>query len=281
MSLHRLLVFIPVWKRPEITEICFLGLSRLREYKKKIFKIIPFAVISEDSMIPLCEKYDIKYTKFENQPLGAKKNHGLNQALKLEWDYLMELNSDDLILNELLDIYKPFLDKGEHYLGLKNFCFMNSPSGDMRQMVNQTVYGIGRCYSREALKKAGKLSGIRIKKTCVTDDGVLKEGEVKDVRPYIAAGLIDGGYAEMINGTLKMWSDTQAVGLDNWSNNRLNDNGYKCNQIFTDKPLAVDIKSTVNIWPWNPDIGIEYNWNIFKEGLSKQEIEKIECLRQN
>src|SRR6478752_4031551 len=100
MQRHRLLVFLAVWKRPEITEICFMGIDRLR--KTGLFPIEAFAVISEESMIPLCEKYNIDYCFYKNEPLGEKKNFGLTEAYKKEWDYLVEIGSDDLLKNEYL-----------------------------------------------------------------------------------------------------------------------------------------------------------------------------------
>ena len=86
MRRPKLLLFLAVWQRPVITEICFMGLERLR----KNFNVDAFAVISEDSMKPLCKKYSIDYCMHENLPLGSKKNYGLTQAMKKDFDFLVD-----------------------------------------------------------------------------------------------------------------------------------------------------------------------------------------------
>jgi len=134
----KLLVFLAVWKRPEITEICFMGLVRLR--KKSRHPIEAFAVISEESMIPLCNKYDIKYTFYKNDPVGEKKNHGLTEAMKLEWDYLIEIGSDDLVKNELIEKYEPYFGKYEMF-GTKDSVIINSENGHCNRLTSDTPYG--------------------------------------------------------------------------------------------------------------------------------------------
>src|SRR5688572_14122986 len=101
----KLLVFLAVWRRPEITEICFMGIKRLQNYSLS-FHVAPFAVISEESMIPLCERYGVEWCMHENLPLGAKKNFGLSQLRDKDFDFMMEIGSDDLILGELLNQYE-------------------------------------------------------------------------------------------------------------------------------------------------------------------------------
>ena len=260
MILPKIIILIPIWKRPAITEICFAGLNRLRSHRSNVDVL---AVISEDSYIDRCKKGNIPYTFFENQPLGAKKNFGLKQALKLDWDYLMELNSDDVIKNELLDIYDALDDD---YLALRNFCFLDSKTMEARQVATKTAYGIGRRYSRRAVE-ACKVSEVIVKKSCISGAGALIEGEQKDIKPYIAEDLQKAGYVEIVGEGVKMWNDQASAGMDNFSNIRLNENGFKCKQILTDEPLAVDIKSDVNIWAFNPSAGTPYDFEDLKNGL--------------
>jgi hypothetical protein len=221
------------------------------------------AVISEVEYIARCKRYDIPYTFFENQPLGAKKNHGLKEALKLDWDYLIEINSDDVIKNELLDIYDTLTDD---YLALRNFCFLDSKTLELRQIESNTAYGIARRYSRKAVESC-KVAKVKVKKTCISGSGALIEGSEKDIKPYIAKDLEKAGYVEILNEGVRMWNDEASAGMDNFSNLRLMENGFKCKQVFTDEPLAVDIKSDVNIWKFNPEAGIRYDLNEFVKDL--------------
>lgn len=145
----RLLFFLAVWKRPEITEICFMGLNRL---KQTGFEMEFLAVISEESMIPLCEKYGVKYCMHGNGVLGKKKNFGLAQALKMDWDYIIELGSDDLIKNELIHAYAQFFGEKE-YLGIDSLAFINSKNGNCRWIQSGSLFGLGRCLSRNVLER--------------------------------------------------------------------------------------------------------------------------------
>lgn len=149
---HRLLIFLAVWKRPHITELCFVGINRLREHPD--FEIEAVAVLSEPDMIPLCEKYSINYTIHPNEPLGAKKNFGLQYCKDFDFDWLMEIGSDDLILNELLDSYKPYMDKW-NFFGIRDAAYINSETGDCRRLISKSTYGAGRMIKRELLDQVG------------------------------------------------------------------------------------------------------------------------------
>ena len=223
--MYKVLIYIPIWKRPEITEICFSGLDRIRSHRDNVEVL---CVISEDEYKSRCKAHDIEWTFFENR-LGAKKNHGLKVALKKDWDYLIEMNSDDLLKNELLDIYDTRFGTWE-FFGLRNFCFLDSKTGRMRHRQSNTIFGIGRAYSRGVVEKCAPL-----------------------------------------------WDDNPTAGMDNHAWKIIEDvNGFKGKQILTDEPLAVDIKSDVNIWKYNPNTGVPYEWDDFKKGLSEREIELID-----
>ena len=260
LILPKILILIPIWKRPDITEICFSGLDRLRSHRDNVEVL---TVISEEGYRSRCNNHKIDYTFFENQPLGRKKNHGLKIALERDWDYLIELNSDDVIKNELLDIYDTLTDD---YLALRNFCFLDSKTLSLKQVESKTAYGIARRYSRKAVESC-KVKKVRVKKSCISGGGALIEGMEKDVKPYIAEDLEKSGYVEILEEGIKLWNDEASAGMDNFSNIRLNENGYKCRQVFTDEPLAVDIKSDVNIWKFNPEFGIDYSLKDFAKGL--------------
>lgn len=144
----KILFYLAVWKRPEITEICFMGLRRLM----KKFNAESLAVISEESMIPLCEKYGVMWMMHNNLPLGKKKNAGLKHSLNLDWDYVIELGSDDLIKNELIDLYKPLF--GEHeYIAINSVSFINSETGKCRWIPKGSPFGLGRCLSRTVIER--------------------------------------------------------------------------------------------------------------------------------
>lgn len=149
----KLLIYLAVWKRPEITEICFMGITRLRE--SGLFPIDALAVISEESMIPLCEKYQIRHCFYKNLPLGEKLNYGLQIALTLEWDYVICIGSDDLIKTELLELYRPHFGY-KPMLSVRNFVYLNSTTLKCR-LIESNVNGLGRAIHRRVIEQYPKL----------------------------------------------------------------------------------------------------------------------------
>lgn len=147
----KILVYLAVWQRPEITELCFVGLERLKQHPD--FDIEVLAVISEESMVPLCQKYNVNMVYHANEPLGMKKNFGLQAAAKFEFDYMMEIGSDDLVLNELLDSYKPMIAKKELFFGIRDAAYIDSESGHCRRLISSSTYGAGRMIHRSLLEQ--------------------------------------------------------------------------------------------------------------------------------
>lgn len=146
-----LFIYLAIWKRPEITELCFIGIERLKKHPK--YNINVLAVISEPEMIPLCEKYEVIWILHENLPLGKKKNYGLAHLANFNFDYVMEIGSDDLITNDLLDLYLDYIDK-YHFFGVSDAAYIESETGECRRLTyGASTYGAGRLMSRKLLEQ--------------------------------------------------------------------------------------------------------------------------------
>jgi hypothetical protein len=272
----RLLIFLAVWKRPEITEICFMGIDRLR--KNSRFPIEAFAVISEEEMIPLCLKYKISYTYYKNDPLGEKKNAGLTEAMKLQWDYLIEIGSDDLLKDELIELYADYFGKYEMF-GTKDSIIINSADGKCRRLQSDTPYGLGRCISRQTIEK--HCYGV----DCLVLEGIMCKGRTtaKGQTGFFLvpqAKELEGLGRVKITGEprYKLWRDDINKGLDNSSNYFMLQMGVGSKGVPTEKPLCLDIKGKENIWPFSESIGTVYDLNKALEGLSQEEQSAIFAL---
>jgi hypothetical protein len=189
----KLLIYLAVWKRPQITELCFLGINRMRKHPD--FDIQVLAVISEESMIPLCEEYYIDWVMYKNEPLGEKKNFGLSKAKEFDFEYMMEIGSDDLILNELLDDYKNYIGKYD-FFGINDAAYINSETGECRRLMsNNSTYGAGRMIHRRVLEKAGwKLWNDNLSKGMDNNSilSLLRKGiGYKKAKPMAFPGLVD------------------------------------------------------------------------------------------
>ncbi len=144
----RLLIYLAVWKRPEITKICFMGIDRLRN--AGIHDIEALAVISEEEMKPLCATWNIEWVMYKNHPLGEKKNFGLRQALRVEFDYMVEIGSDDLLKTDLLNVYAWDRD----VMGVNSVAFINADTGSCKMMSGKVgVFGAGRAIHRRVIEK--------------------------------------------------------------------------------------------------------------------------------
>ena len=153
MNKYNIHILTAVWKRPEITRICFEGIKRLG------FQAT--AAISEESMISLCDEYGIDYVLAPNNPLGFKWNTGMRKALRHEWDYVMILGSDDIVSDSLLDLYNPYL--GKYYMIGVNSCYFYH-KGIIKKFSAHTEYGMsvgaGRMIHRQVVEECMPLWGM-------------------------------------------------------------------------------------------------------------------------
>lgn len=175
----------PFWKRPEIVAEYVRSLERLPDHQ--LLAIIseedPFyydilELLPEETWIVVCE----------NNPLGAKKNAGMEFARSLEWDYLLELNSDSIVNPALFELYRPYMEKETPFFGLKDLYvvdYVTKESLFIPDYNSGMTYGAGRILHRKALKcnlwtnelqcgmddnMRGKLNKLGIKDTPVPSD---------------------------------------------------------------------------------------------------------------
>lgn len=271
----KILVLTPVWKRPEITEAYCLGLLRLKKHN-----VSALCILSEEDPTynrKLMEKYNIDYVLHENK-LGAKKNYGLREALKRDFDYLMELNSDDIIKDELIETYLDLMEQGVPFIGLGNFAFYNAETGESKHKKTcSTLFGIARAYKKDALKKGSQCVDVVIKETFTTKTDHFKKGTKRAIHP----DLVNDKVTVLSKPYYKLWDDSADVGMDNHSERVLEMNSIKAEVVTTKEPLAFDIKSNINIWPYHKMSGESYPTERLFSGLSKQEKDHLYALGTN
>ena len=85
--MNKLLIMVPVWKRPEILK---LFVSRLNVPNYMQTRIL-FLVSPEDPYFKANLKLINGFDKFiiENETLGRKKNLGLTHAFQYDWNYFI------------------------------------------------------------------------------------------------------------------------------------------------------------------------------------------------
>jgi hypothetical protein len=224
-------------------------------------------------MIPLCQKYGIEFLMYENIPLGKKKNAGLDVVIKKDFDYLIELGSDDIICNELLDYYEPYMKSCEDFFAAKNLAFIDAI--DIRARIWQydpnLVQGLGRCMSKKLLQTMTSKVMVKAKTAIMSDDNVLSQDESGFLNPEQVKQLSE--WVEIIPNEIGtfMWNNNINRGLDNDSTQRILNKGFKFKHVETPEPFMADIKSDENIWTYNPELGDDYDLEKFLSKLSQKE----------
>jgi len=157
----KILTFTPVWQRPEIFEICLQGIKRLQKYDPKRFQIQPFFVISESCAAKLLLKYKYDFVYAENAPLGAKKNTGIRYAFdNYDFDYIMEIGSDDLVTNEWLETALPLMEQNVKQFHPCDVYFVDARNGETAYWKTDKILGAGRFISREAIAQVIKRDNL-------------------------------------------------------------------------------------------------------------------------
>jgi hypothetical protein len=171
-------IVIPLWKRPEVTKFCFDELKKLIAESKHELRVL--CVISESDYIKVCDDYGFNWIYADNNPLGEKINKGIKRALEFKgWDYLMMMNSDDVIKTKLIDeVYQPFFESKEKFFGISSVTYVNFHTKEARQFdYEYSVLGIGKCIRRDVVDEMkGNLYRPELNK-CLDDtmlDNLLK-----------------------------------------------------------------------------------------------------------
>jgi hypothetical protein len=219
----------------------------------------------------LCRLYDVIAVEHRNLPLGEKWNFGLKEALKYKWDYLLTLGSDDLLSGELLRTYT-FEDEAA---GLNRCGILDTLTGETAIFDNSYAIGCGRVIRRDVIERMGDMVTVKYRDCHVGPFGVITPGKKITISRHFLNRI---GQAEIISEektTPKLWGDDLNQGLDYSSDCLLTANGVIQKIYPSDKILALDLKSGVNIWPFE-----HYTKKDFTiDWLSKEEEDAIRRLR--
>lgn len=144
-------VLIPLWKRPEVTKFCFDELEKLIAQSEHEIEVS--CVLSEPEYIPICQERGFNWTFELNQPVGKKINTGIKSTLKYKYDYLMIMNSDDVIKVDLIDkYYKPFFESLNPFFGIDKVTYVNFYTNEAREFKYEySVLGIGKCIHKNVV----------------------------------------------------------------------------------------------------------------------------------
>lgn len=129
----KIIIILPCWKRTEILKVVSKQFEVFINANKLKAEISVLFIFSEDD--PQIKKQlsvfnSAKYPKdmiyASNEFLGNKINDGIKYALKLDFDYIMNMGSDNLIHESLIDLYANHIYKQTPLFGLNSLYFHNA-----------------------------------------------------------------------------------------------------------------------------------------------------------
>lgn len=143
----RILILLPIWGREKITKICFDNLKELQ----KTFNIEVLCVVSEQWAKIEAFKYGFKWVEAPNECLGTKMNIGVERAKEFNFDYLMNLGSDDIITKDLFKSYEDLLNREVPMFGPTKLTFVDSIEKECATFDYGIMIGAGRCIRKDVL----------------------------------------------------------------------------------------------------------------------------------
>ena len=146
-----ILILVPIWQRPEITKIWALGMQNFLTGNAEVLCILSREDPFFNENLDIVHRSGFKYCFFQNKPLGQKLNAGIEYALEtFNFDFLMNLGSDDLIHPAIWSLYEPMM-KDFKFFGLDKVYYYELSSGKLGLTVPY-VWGAGRMIHREILE---------------------------------------------------------------------------------------------------------------------------------
>lgn len=274
----KLLILIAVHGRHHITELCYRGLNHLIENAPQFdIRVLIVGDCQQHKAMALQNKYH--WYEHKNLPLGQKLNAALSHAMQWDWEYMMQLGSDDIMLPELLAAYEPYFNSVVPVFGVNNIFFIEHSTQRIqffRYDNPSIIIGAGRCISRQAIEASASCVKVRMLIQMALPIGTMEQGEVYSVTHRTASGFIERNVAELVSDEphIYLWLHTANRALDHYSMMQLEKKGYSHKTVPFDYGLF-DIKSDENIWKFEQMPGEEIKINECNSSIKKS----IEALR--
>lgn len=152
----KVLILVPIWRRPAITKIWAEAMSYYLTDNVTVLTIISYDDPDYAANLLIIAKNKFERCFYKNEPLGEKLNAGIEYALQnYEFDYLMNLGSDDILHPAIWGLYKNFMDDRIPFFGLDKVYFYDTLQNKLA-LSKPNIWGAGRMILREILNKIKK-----------------------------------------------------------------------------------------------------------------------------
>jgi glycosyltransferase involved in cell wall biosynthesis len=151
----RILTYIPVFKRREITRLCYESLKRTQISAPAGFSFVTVIAASNTKDAELADQYGFDVFICDNLPLGRKFNQGLEYALdEYNFDYVMQINSDNVLSTDFWPLFEQYFNQLQFFFGVDRVYFYDSVTKQMREFQYGAGCGI-RFIRRDIVETAG------------------------------------------------------------------------------------------------------------------------------
>jgi len=155
----KVLIWMAVWKRPEVTKLTYRGIDRIRSVMKNEFDIDTevLVVSSEDDHTELAKSLGHHVFEYKNFPIGEKYDEGLRAALDYDWDYMFQMDSNNLVSNDFIRRWVYEANNETLFFGARKFMALLPGKKYYTDFVtrNRTAFsGVGRGIARVVFERA-------------------------------------------------------------------------------------------------------------------------------
>lgn len=156
----KIMLLIPIYKRPEVLRFILENFN-LPEKGLKIELFFVFIISKEDkyfdtnleTVTNFLKSHDVGgiVVEYANLPVSDKQNMGIQAALSHDWEYLMNLGSDNILSNDYWRTFYPHLRNEADVVQMKNVVFYDCITDKYVEAVCNLV-GAGRLIRRELVE---------------------------------------------------------------------------------------------------------------------------------
>lgn len=232
---------VTTWRRYNVAQLMYEGLERLQEFCLSANVVLrPFIVYSEKhhELQAKARGWDAVYA--DNAQLGEKHNVGY-RSIRFDFDYFMQLGSDDLLSNAGMAAIIAAMRNGVEFGGFRDLYIVKFSTKQALEIKGFIApMGAGRFISRRVFKEAGERVEVRFDRD--EDEGLRK---VYGDTGWMSLTRANAQEREVQSVQHGLWTPEIQCGLDRDSMERIFDVQSECTWI--DGAHLVDIKDEQSI----------------------------------
>jgi hypothetical protein len=164
MTNKKVLIFIPVWGRFPETKLTYQGVHRIQKIlKEENIDSQVLVVSSEKEHTELALEHKFLVTECDNFPISDKHNCGLDYAMSLQWDYLLQMGSNNLLSNIYIRFVAAAIRENYKMFGGRLFYNILPCKTQMTHFKTRAPYklsGVGRGIRRDIIEDRLKIGPV-------------------------------------------------------------------------------------------------------------------------